>query len=71
MPSNSKYTDSEGNVYNSYEDYCNSPDLDSDLVVIKLWNGQRIPQNEYERKLKIDLDEMKRNGQSLEVDFND
>ncbi len=64
------YTDPEGYVHESYEAYCNSPDLDPDLVVIKLWKGQREPQNDYERKVLAELQEMKRKGQHFEVDFN-
>lgn len=31
------YIDPDGNVYESYEAYCNDPDLDMDLVQVKLW----------------------------------
>lgn len=64
------YTDPEGNVHDSYQAYCNSPDLDPDLVVIKLSKGERTPQNDYERKVLAELEEIKRQGKSFEVDFN-
>ena len=65
-----KFISPEGDVFDSYQDYCNSPDLDPDLVVLKLWRGVRIPQNDYERVLLTDLEEMKQNGKCIEVDFN-
>ena len=70
MSANHKYTDPEGNVFDSYEDYCNGPDLDPDLIVIKLWKGERIPQNDYERAVLAEVQEITRQGKSFEVDFN-
>lgn len=50
------FTDSEGNVYESYEAYCNSPDLDDYTVMLKLHSGSRKPQNDYERRLLEELE---------------
>ena len=56
------YKDPLGNTYASYEEYVNSPDLDTDLICIKLWRGVRTPQNDNERRIKKELDEIKRKG---------
>lgn len=56
------YTDSDGNVYESYEEYCNSPELDDYTVMLKLHSGSRKPQNDHERKLLDEMKEIERNG---------
>ena len=56
------YKDPLGNTYASYEEYVNSPDLDTDLICIKLWRGVRTPQNDEERRIKKELDEIERKG---------
>ena len=56
------YKDSENNVYESYEAYCNSPDLDDYTVMLKLWSGSRVPQNDNERKLLAQLEEIRLSG---------
>ena len=61
------YTDPDGNVYESYEAYCNDPDLDLDLVQVKLWKGERTPQNDFERALLKELEEGKREGKVFEI----
>lgn len=66
----SMYKDVFGKTYESYEDYVNSPDLDTDLVYIKLWRGERTPQNDEERRIKKELDEMKAKGQTPEFYFD-
>ena len=63
------YTDAEGRKYKSYEEYVNSPDLDLDLIYAKLWSSERTPQNEREREIKKELDEMKSLGMKLELNF--
>ena len=60
------YIDAEGRKYKSYEEYVNSPDLDLDLIYAKLWSGERTPQNEREKEIKKELDEMKSLGMKLE-----
>lgn len=56
------YTDSDGNIYESYEAYCNSPDLDEYTAMLKLHSGARKPQNDHERKLMAEMKEIERNG---------
>ncbi len=47
---NEQFIAPNGGVYESYEAYCNSPDLDTDIVQSKLWRGERKPQNDFEKK---------------------
>ncbi len=61
------YIDSDGNFYESYDAYCNSPDLDMDLIQVKLWKGQRTPQNDFERALLKELEDGKREGKIFEI----
>ena len=63
------YIDAEGRKYKSYEEYVNSPDLDLNLIYAKLWSGERTPQNEREKEIKKELDEMKSLGMKLEHNF--
>ena len=63
------YIDAEGRKYKSYEEYVNSPDLDLDLIYAKLWSGERTPQNQREKEIKKELDEMKSLGMKLELNF--
>lgn len=63
------YIDAEGRKYKSYEEYVNSPDIDLDLIYAKLWSGERTPQNEQEKEIKKELDEMKSLGMKLELNF--
>lgn len=39
-----------GIEYNSFEEYCNSDDIDPDLIFNYLAQGKRTPKNEEERK---------------------
>ena len=64
------FKDELGNTYESYKEYVNSPDLDRDLVAIKLWKGERTPQNAEERRIMKELDAMKAKGQVPEFDFD-
>ena len=57
----------EGEHYDSYKAYCNSPDLDMDLVQVKLWKGERTPQNDLERKLLVEIEQAKKDGKYLEL----
>ncbi len=63
------FTDSDGNVYESYEAYCNSPDLDPYTVMLKLHSGSRKPQNDKELKLLEEMKEIERNGGM--IDFSE
>lgn len=58
----SPYTDSNGNVFESYEAYCNSPDLDEYTVMLKLHSGSRKPQNEKEHELLEEMKKIESNG---------
>lgn len=63
------YIDAEGHKYKSCEEYVNSQNLDLDLVYSKLWSGERTPQNEREKEIKKELDEMKSQGKKIELNF--
>ena len=62
-----KYVAPDGTEYDSYEAYCNDPDLDLDLVQVKLGKGQRKPQNAFERALLKDIQEARKKGKYLEI----
>ena len=63
------YTDPDGNVFRSYEEYCNSPDLDTYTIMLKLHNGVRKPQNDWERKLLQGMREDEAKG--IKLDFSE
>ena len=63
------YIDAEGHKYKSYGEYVNSHNLDFDLIYSKLWSGERSPQNEREKEIKKELDEMKSKGGKMELNF--
>ena len=65
--SKTKYISPDGFEYDSYEAYCNDPDLDLDLVQSKLTTGERAPQNDFERRLLEEIKEAKRLGKTLEI----
>ena len=50
---NNKYIDSTGKAWKSYQDYCNSPELDNDIICVMLETGRRVPQNDWERQYII------------------
>ncbi len=56
------YIDGDGKVYESYETYCKSPDLEPYTVMLYLHSGARTPQNDYERHLLDEMREIERNG---------
>ena len=64
------YIDVDGKKYKSYDEYVNSPDLDPENVYYKLLAGVRTPQNEYEIKLKAQMDEIIANGGTVETNLN-
>ena len=64
------YTASDGNVYESYEAYCNSPDLDDYTVMLKLHAGSRTPQNDYERRLLQEMKEIEARGEQIDFSEN-
>ena len=65
-----KYISSEGKEYESYEDYCNSMDLDPDIIGVMLATNRRIPQNEYEKRLLKEIEEKKKKNIGVEFPFN-
>lgn len=64
------FKDPLGNTYASYKEYVNSPNLDTDLIWLKLWSGERTPQNDEERHIKMELDEIDRKGIIPEFNFD-
>lgn len=68
--SNHPYIDSEGNEYSSYEDYCNSPDLDTHTIMLKLHAGTRMPQNQFERDLLQEMKEIEHRGGMIDFSEN-
>lgn len=61
------YEAPDGLLYASYEAYCNDPDLDLDLVQTKLGSGDRMPQNDFEKKLLQDIMEARKEGKYFEI----
>ena len=61
-----KYRAPDGTMYDSYEDYVNAPDLDTDIIQSMLWTGERKPQNDFERSLLRTIKEAQRQGKYLE-----
>ena len=64
------YIDADGNKYESYKDYVDSPDLDPENIYVKLLSGVRTPQKDEERKIKAEMDEIIANGGIVETNFN-
>ena len=64
------YKDVFGREFESYEDYCNSDYLDSDLIQSYLWSGKRTPQNEEERELLDEMLEIERRGFEAQLQTN-
>lgn len=64
------YTDPDGNEHASYGAYCNSEDLDPDLVASFLLRGKRTPQNKYEVELLAEMKDMEKRGVGIELNFN-
>lgn len=63
------FVSEDGTKFRTYKEYCNSPLLDEDIKVLLLSRGDRTPQNTYEESLKKELDRIKAEGKSFEVDF--
>lgn len=64
------YISNDGIEYESYEAYCNSADLDPDIIGVMLATGRRTPQDEYEKKLLEEIEQMKKEGKGIEFPFN-
>lgn len=65
-----KYVRPDGTEYASRQDYYNSPDLDPDIIGVMLATGRRQPQDDYERDLLAEMNEMKEKGIGIEFPFN-
>lgn len=65
-----KYIDSDGYEHESYEAYCNSPNLDPDIIYNYLAYGKRTPQNETEKNWQIEGQRMLKEGKYWEISFN-
>ena len=63
------YRGPDGTIYESRTAYCNDPDLDSDLIYLFLWRGERTPQNEREKCWKAEAEELTRKGIAFELPF--
>lgn len=64
------YRDPDGNVYESYEAYCNSPNLDAYTIMLKLHAGSRTPQNDWERNLLEGMKEAEAKGELIDFTEN-
>ena len=62
------YIDSSGRKWKSYKEYCNSNDLDFDIICVMLDTGRRQPQNEWEREYIKKTKEYK--GVATELPFD-
>lgn len=61
------WVDNLGNEFGTYEEYCQSKYIDLDEKCILLWRGDRVPQNDSEQKIKEEIDEITKRGDSFEV----
>lgn len=48
----------------------NDPNLDDEKVLLFLSQGKRIPQNDYEKELLAEIEEIKAAGKELEIPSN-
>lgn len=66
------WVDWNGKVYTNRQEYVNAPAevLDSDLVGLWLATGERTPQNDFERELLAEIEQMKRDGKGIEFPFD-
>ena len=65
-----QYLDAEGNVYESYDAYCKSSDLDLYTMMLKLHAGSRTPQNDFERGLLKEMQEIEAGGGMIDFSEN-
>ena len=68
--SKTQYTDVDGNVYESKDAFYNSPDLDDYRVMLYLHAGTRKPQNDWERGLLKEMQEIEASGKQIDVSEN-
>lgn len=62
-----KFVTPYGVGYESYAAYCNSPDLDTDIIQMKLRSGERKPHNEFEERLLKEILDARSEGHEQEV----
>lgn len=60
------YTSPEGKTYKDYHEYCNSDDLETMEIAMKLYAGSRTPQNDEERKMLKEMKEASERGEILD-----
>ena len=70
MKTKGGYISPDGDVYESYEAYCNSPDLDTYTIMLKLHNGIRKPQNDWERHLLKEMQDVEASGGQIDFSEN-
>ncbi len=64
------YTDVDGIVYESREAFYNSPDLDDYRIMLYLHAGKRKPQNNWERSLLSEMQEIEASGKQIDFSEN-
>lgn len=64
------YTDWDGNVYESKKAFYNSPDLDTYSVMLYLHAGTRQPQNDFERHLLKEMQDIEASGGQIDFTEN-
>ena len=64
------YTDWDGNTYESKEAFYNSPDLDDYSIMLYLHAGTRKPQNDYERGLLKEMQDIEARGGQIDFTEN-
>ena len=67
---NKPYTDNDGNIYESKEAFYNSPHLDSYSVMLYLHAGTRKPQDNFERHLLKEMQDIEASGGQIDSTEN-
>lgn len=60
------YTSPEGKTYKDYHEYCNSDDLETMEIAMKLYAGSRTTQNDEERKMLKEMKGASERGEILD-----
>lgn len=68
--SNKPYTDGNENVHESREEFYNSSDLDDYWIMLYLHAGTRKPQNDWERSLLKEMQEIEASGKQIDFSEN-
>jgi len=64
------FTSPTGEMFTSRKEYVNSINLDTDLIMLYLWRGERTPQNKEEQKWKEELEAIRSRGETPEFNFD-